>query len=50
MKVKKVRTNDNPAHLLEKALNQEKVMKYMKALGFEVDDSRAETAPTLQTE
>ena len=44
--VKKVGTNNNPADLLTKAMNGEKVMKYMGEMGFDID-SRASTAPTL---
>ena len=44
--VKKVSTNNNPADLPTKALNGEKVMKYVADIGFDVISSRANTAPT----
>ena len=46
--VKKVGTNSNPADLLTKAMNGEKVMKYMAEMGFDIDNGRASTTPTLQ--
>ena len=45
--VKKVGTNNNPADLLTKAMNGEKVMKHMAEMAFDIDNSRASTAPTL---
>ena len=45
--VKKVGTNNNPADLLTKAMNGEILMKYMAEMGFDIDNSRASTAPTL---
>ena len=39
--------NNNPADLLTKAMNGEKFMKYMAEMGFDIDNSRASTAPTL---
>ena len=45
--VKKVGTNNNPADLLTKAMNGKKMMKYMAEMGFDIDNSRASTAPTL---
>ena len=45
--VKKVGINNSPADLLTKAMNGEKVMKYMAETGFDIDNSRASTAPTL---
>ena len=46
--VKKVGTNNNSADLLTKAMNGEKVMKHMAEMGFDIDNSHASTAPTLQ--
>ena len=46
--VKRVDTNNNPADLLTKAMNGERVMKCMAEMGFDIDNSRASTAPTLQ--
>ena len=45
--VKKVGINNNPAELLTKAMNGEKMMKYMAEMGFDIDNSRASTDPTL---
>ena len=45
--VKKVGTNNNPADLLTKAMNGETMMKYMAEMGFDIDNSRASTAPSL---
>ena len=47
--MKKVRTNNNPADPLQKALNGEKVMMYMAVMGFDVDSGRATTAPMFLT-
>ena len=41
--VKKMGTNNNPADLLIKAMNGEKMMKYM---GFDIDNCRASDALT----
>ena len=46
--VKKVSTNNYPADLLTKTMNGEKVTKYMAEKGFDIDNSRASTALTLQ--
>ena len=46
--LKKVGTNNNPADILTQAMNGEKVMKYMAEMGFDIDNSRASTVPTLQ--
>ena len=35
--VKKVGTNNNPADLLTKAMNDDKMMKYMAEMGFDID-------------
>ena len=46
--VKKVGTDNDPADLLTKVMNGEKVMKYVAETGVDIDSSRASTAPTLQ--
>ena len=48
--VKKVGTNNNPADLLTKKMCGEKVMKYIAEMGFDIDRSRANTAPLLLTD
>ena len=48
LNVKKVGTNNTPADLLTNAMNVEKVTKYMADVGLDIDNSRANTAPTLQ--
>ena len=46
--VKKVGTNNNPADLLTKAMNGENIMLCVAEVRFDIDNSRASTAPTLQ--
>ena len=45
--VKKVGTDSNPADLLTKALNRDKIAGHMRMMGYRLDSSRASTAPTL---
>ena len=45
--VTKVGTDSNPADLLTKPFNGDKMAGYMQMMGYRLDSSRASTAPTL---
>ena len=46
--VKKVHTHKNPADIMTKAVPHDTMYAHMKSLDFQVDDTRAVTAPELQ--
>ena len=45
LQVQKVGTKSNPADLLTKAVNQDNIHRHLKALGIQVDMTRAAHAP-----
>ena len=45
--LKKVLGNDNPADLLTKHVDSNKIQKYMKTIGLEYRDGRSEATPTI---
>ena len=47
MKVQKVRTDDNPADLMTKTLNQDTMSRHLHDLSFNVNSTRAKSATRL---